>query len=112
MGILDDLLDLFDGEVIVQPGTTDGYGTFTNAGSALTLPARFEGGSRLVRDRSGQEVVSTMTVIVAGLLASSDPSAFRFTLPSTFTPSADIQAIAIEPVSDETGPIYTEVILP
>ncbi len=113
MGIVDDLAELFDAEVLVQPGNLDGFGTFTASGSAVALPARYEEGPRLVRDVTGQEVTSSVLIIVGGVLPSHDPSKLRFTLPSaTFLPFDKLQAIRIDPVSDETGVIAAEVSMP
>jgi len=113
MAIVNDLLDLFDAKITMQPGLLDWSGSWLASGANQTLPCRYEGGPRMVRDSSGQQVVSSLLCIVGGMLQATNPSLVRFTIPATFLPQTSlIQAIRIDIVSDETGPICAEVSLP
>lgn len=113
MSFMSDLADLFDSTLIAQPGYVDGAGTWFASGAAQNLPARYEGGPRMVRNGSGQEVVSSLLVLINGVLTSHDPAIMRFTIPAHFNPqTSEIQAIHIDPVSDETGIISAEIFLP
>lgn len=113
MSFMDDLAELFDSTVIAQPGVVDGAGDWLASGGNATYPARYEGGPRMVRNAAGQEVVSSLLILINGVLVSHDASIMRFTIPSTFAPHTDtIQAIRIDPVSDETGVISAEIYLP
>jgi len=113
MAFLDDLLPLFDATIVAQPGFVDGAGTWFASGGSAEYRCRYEGGPHLVRDMSGQEVVSSVLCIVGGVLVSHDPSIMRFDITSPFQPHRlEVQALRIEPVSDETGVIYDEVYLP
>ena len=112
---MDDLAELFDSTVIAQPGVVDGAGDWLASGANQILPARYEGGPRIVRNASsGQEVVSSLLVLINGVLVSHDASIMRFTIPANpFSPHIElIQAIRIDPVSDETGVISAEIYLP
>ena len=110
MGIVSELLALFDSTIVVQPGTLDGSGAWLASGSNTSYPARYEFGARIVRDWTGQEVTSSVFAIVAGVLTTHDPSVLRFTIPAaTFLPYSELQALRIDPVSDESGPICCEV---
>lgn len=112
MGIVDDLIVLADSDIVAQLGTVDGSGTWSPSGDPVTLRARIEAGSVNVPRQSGQEIATGPLAVVFGLLASNDTRLMRFTLPDRFVPNVLIQASRIEPVSDETGPIYTEVYFP
>lgn len=114
MAFMDDLAELFDSTVTARFGTVDGAGTW-NGGDGIIYPARYEGGPRMVRNAaSGQEVVSSLLILINGVLVSHDVSVMRFTIPANpFTPHiTEIQAIRIDPVSDETGVISAEIYLP
>lgn len=111
--IVADLLELFDAEVTATPGAPDGYGAWAASGTPVTLPARYEAGPRMVKDRTGQEVVSSGLMLLAGTLSTYDASRWRFQLPTTFSPhTVNVEAIGIRPQSDEDGAVYTEVDLP
>jgi hypothetical protein len=110
MGILADLLPLMDATVVAQPGVLDGAGTWLASGGNASYRCRYEGGPQLVRDAAGQEVVSSLLCIVGGVLVSHDPSIMRFDITSPFQPHRlEVQALRIEPISDETGVIFAEV---
>lgn len=111
---MDDLAELFDSTITAQPGVLDGAGTWFASGVPQVLPARYEGGPRMVRNREGQEVVSSLLCLINGVLVSHDASIMRFTIPANpFTPhTTEIQAERIDPVSDETGVISAEIYLP
>lgn len=113
MSFMSDLAELFDSTVTAQPGYVDGSGTWFASGTPQDLPARYEGGPRMVRAQGGQEVVSSLLCLINGVLVSHDPAIMRFTIPAHFSPlTAEIQALRIDPVSDETGVISAEIYLP
>jgi len=113
MSFMSDLAHLFDSTIHAQPGYVDGSGTWFASGVPQDIPARYEGGPRMVRSASGQEVVSSLLVLINGVLVSHDPAVMRFTIPAVFTPlTTEIQALRIDPVSDETGVISAEIYLP
>lgn len=110
---MSDLAPLFDSTITAQPGFVDGAGTWFASGANQVLPARYEGGPRMVRTAAGQEVVSSFLVLINGVLVSHDPAIMRFTIPAAYNPLTDeIQALRIDPVSDETGIISAEIYLP
>jgi hypothetical protein len=111
MTILDDLADMFPDVLTAQPGSLDAFGGFTPSGAALALDCYIEGGAKLVRDKSGQEVVSSVQAIVASApgLTVDD---YRYTLPARFDPREDLRAIGVVEVSDEDGALYEEVLFP
>lgn len=111
MAFIDDLADFFVDEITVVPGTLDGYGAFVASGEVLSLPCRIEGEARLVRAPDGQEVVSSVQVIVAGY-NDLTVEAHRYTLPARFNPREQLRAIAIDKVDDEEGTCYEEIQLP
>lgn len=114
MSFMDDLAELFDSTVIAQAGVVDGAGDWLASGGNATYPARYEGGPRMVRNAAGQEVVSSLLILINGVLVSHDASIMRFTIPANpFSPhTQNIQALRIDPVSDETGVISAEIYLP
>ena len=103
--------DLMPDTVIVTSGYLNSYGDFITSGAILSLPCRIEGTSKLVRDRAGQEVVSSFQIYTDSFNTLS-VDRHRFTLPSRFTPRTEVQAIGIDPESDETGPCYEVIYLP
>lgn len=110
MGFIDDLADLFSDTVTATPGALDEFGTFIPSGAVLNLLCRIEGEQRLVRDPSGQEVTSSVQVIVAGY-NDLTVEGFRYTLPTRYNPRLELRALAIDKVSDELGELYEEVLL-
>jgi hypothetical protein len=108
MSIVDALLHLFPETVTGQPGIIDRSGNWVASGTAVTLPARYEGVERMVRNTQNQEVTSTLTVIVAGV-ATFKPSLWRFTLPDRYSPHEQVQALSTSHESDENGPVYQEL---
>ena len=112
MSFLTDLHPLMSDTVIAQPGYLDGFGTFVASGSTSSLAnCRIKGESVLVRDINGQEVVSSMQVIV-GSYNNLTTEAHRYTLPSRYDPNSSLRAISIKKVSDETGPLYEKLMFP
>lgn len=111
MAFIDDLSEFFNEQVVCTPGALDGFGTFLASGATLALPCRIEGDSRLVRDPNGQEVVSSVQVLVGGY-NDLTVEQHRYTLPVRFSPRTDLRAIAIDKVTDEDGPVYEEIVLP
>lgn len=105
-----DFADMLSDTLIAQPGTLDHFGGWVASGEALTPACRIEGETRMVRDPSGTEVVSTVQVYVGPLgLTAKD---YRFTLPARFSPREELEAIGVEKVADEDGPAYEVVVLP
>lgn len=111
MSIVDALAHLFPETMSCQPGTLDNRGTFTASGAAFTVPARFEGQSKLVRTSSGQEKTSTLRAIVASAITLT-ADAHRFTLPARFTPSTGLSALGVEKWADAEAFVYQEVLFP
>jgi hypothetical protein len=111
MGIVDDLADLFSDTLVVQFGNLGATGGFVPSGATASYPCHIEGGVRLVRNQAGKEVVSSFSVIVAGH-HNLDPVHYRYTLPSRFSPNANLVAISVIDNSDEDGPCYEEVMFP
>ncbi len=103
--------DLMPDTVIVTPGTLDAYGDFIASGQTLSLACRIEGQTRIIRDAAGNEVVSTVQVII-GSYNDLTADKHRYTLPTRYTPRAELQALSIDKESDETGPCYEVVYLP
>lgn len=113
MAFMDDLAGLFDSTVTAQPGYTDGAGTWFASGVPQVLPARYEGGAFMVGAGGAQSVASRLLCLINGVLVSHDPAIMRFTIPARFNPQTDeIQAVHIDPISDETGVISAEIYLP
>ena len=111
MSIVDDLIDLFPEDIVAQPGVVDRFGTWLASGASVAVKARFEGGSRTVRDTAGQFQVSTLSAIIAGTPGFSADT-WRFTIPSRFQPNTDLIAINVLHESDEIGAEYEEVVFP
>lgn len=111
MAFIDDLAEFFNESVTATPGVLDGFGAFVASGAELVLPCRIEGDSRLVRDPNGQEVVSSVQVIVGGY-NDLTVEQYRYTLPARFSPREQLRAIAIDKVTDEEGTTYEEIQLP
>lgn len=111
MTLLTTLADFFPDELLAQPGSTDGFGEWTASGSALNIPCYISGKVRLVRNASGNEVVSSVKVTCAEVNTLTT-TGFRYTLPSRYTPNADIEAISTKPVSDEGGAHHEVLFLP
>jgi len=107
---IDFFADVMTDTVTITPGVEDYTGAFVASGEVINAPCYIEGEARLVRDRAGIEVASTVQIFVAayGLL----PDTHRFTLPARFSPRTDLQAIVVDKVADETGPAYEVVMLP
>ena len=111
MSIVTDLLPLFPETMSCQPGTLDNRGTFTAVGLPFTVPARFEGQSKLVRTSSGQEKTSTLRAIVASASTLS-ADVHRFTIPARFTPNTGLSALGVEKHADAEAFVYQEVLFP
>lgn len=111
-GFLEELLELAPHTLVAESGFTDEYGSFIVSGQVLSIPCNIEGESRLVRNAQNREVVSSHTVFC---LEFNDLSVdkHRFTLPAPFGPPRDkLEAIRVDPVSDENGTLYEVVALP
>lgn len=108
---LAELIDCFEDTLICTPGYLSGSGDWIASGEVLSLPAHIEGAAQLVRDpASGQEVVSSMQCIVPPNDLTVDT--YRYTLPSRYSPNANLRAITVDKMGDENGPVYEEVIFP
>ena len=98
------LLSLLKQTVLIQTSTgADGYGQQAY-GTAVSIPARIIGRNRLVRNVQGQEVISTVQIIVNGDVAVTTFS--RITLPDGSTPLV----IAVLEMPDAYGIPYHKVI--
>ncbi len=104
------LADMFESVVEITPVTRDGHGNATN-GVAFDVNCHISGKSRLVRNREGQEVVSSYKLIVPGDngLTVDD---HLYTLPTTYAPNDRRKAIAIKVANDENGIHHQSVMLP
>lgn len=111
MSFVAEFLDMMPDTLAVQPGVRDGFGKFIASGSASNYSCRIEGRHRMTRDMSGRETLSTVQVIV-GDAPGLTTDLHRYTLPARFRPNADLAAIAVEMVADESGPCYETVYLP
>ena len=109
--IVADLLDFYTDTIVATPGYLGDFGEHIPSGTVLSLPCRIEGSVRLVRDINGQEVVSTIQVFVAGF-NDLNPQFYRYTLPSRWSPSQSLRAIAVRKESDDDGPCYEEIDFP
>jgi hypothetical protein len=109
--IVNDLLELMPDTLTATPGHLDGYGKFVASGAVLALPCYISGKTRLVRDLTGQEVVSSMKVTVGGV-NDLTVEGHRYTLPTRFNPRVDLRAILVKKVSDEDGPHHEVVMFP
>lgn len=111
MSIVDDLSDLFNDTVLAVPGADDGYGTFIASGATLSLPCYIEGKERLARTAAGEQVTSLLQVYVAGY-NNLTVDEYRYTLPARYSPDTLLEAVAVEKVNDENGPLYECVHFP
>lgn len=104
-------LDMMSDTLVVYPGYIDHFGDWVASGATLSLPCHIEGEIRVARNEAGREVVSSVQALVLGNHSLST-STHRYTLPSRFSPNDQIQAVAVEKVSDDVGPVYELVMLP
>ena len=101
MGIVDDLSDLFaDGMGWRKVLTTDRYGDPTSYAASVPLDVHLGGRIRMVRDRAGNEQVSSIQATIADTpgVAVGD----EFTLPADYDPRQP-EALAVQPSRDEDG---------
>lgn len=104
--------DMMPDTVLAQPGHVSATGAFVASGEVVTLEhCRVEGGPRLVRLSTGEEVVASVTVIV-GEFVDLTAERHRYTLPARFSPRSNLKALSVIPVTDEDGGEYVEVYLP
>lgn len=109
--IVTDLLDMFGDTAYATPGTRDGYGAFTPSGTILTLPCRIEGAVRTLRLSTGQELTSTVQLIIAGAYDLTTDQ-HQYTIPSRYNPRTNIDAIKVDKIQCEDGEAYESVWLP
>lgn len=98
-------------DLICQPGNLDATGRFTASGSPLTIKCRISGKVKLVRDRTGQQVVSSVQAVTDSY-NNLTTDKHRYTLPSRFDPRVSLRAIAVVKVSDENGPCFERIMFP
>lgn len=101
-----DLLSLMPHTVTVAPWVSQNAYGEASYGSAVSYTARIQGKMQMIRDATGVERVSTVTVYVA-TTASIGPKD-KLTLPSGWTPASP-SIIAIQRVSDESGDHHTVI---
>ncbi len=105
--IVDQLSSLMASEISVRPHLTDNrFGEDTH-GPAVTIQGRLKNGHKIVKDRTGQEVVSRVQFWAAGVFGLTADD--EYTLPAPWTPSKP-QAVAVELITDENGP-HHEVVM-
>lgn len=112
------LLDMMSDTLIAQSGTFDGKRKFTSSGDpALSIPGRFERSMRKLVSRAapGEEVVSSV-IFLAGEYNNLSVEGFRYTLPDQYSTGTaagtPIEAMDVEPVSDENGLHHEEIRFP
>lgn len=103
--------DMMPDTLTVQPGHLDAYGAFVPSGAALSPNCRIRGQVRTVRNAQGKEVVSSYQALVDGVYNLTTDQ-HRYTLPARFSPRSNLEAVAVQQVSDEDGPCYEVVMLP
>jgi hypothetical protein len=105
--IIDDLLDMFPDTVDVEePSAYDTYGRPTGYGTKKTIAARVTGRIMVVKGMDGQEKVSTVQVVIAGVVGVT-PQA-RVTLPARYVPNQP-KVIAVSKATDENGPHHERI---
>jgi hypothetical protein len=114
MGLLE---QFFAGErrylvTVTIDGLKDGFGKSLPS-STVNLRAYITGGLKTIRDASGSFSTDSTRQLILEPSPALSPSNSKFTIPEMFaTPRVDVKAIAINMISDETGPVYQEVYLP
>ena len=109
--IVSDLSDLLGDTLTAQAGSVDFEGVWTPSGSALNLACHLSGDVRMIRDATGQEVVSSVRAVVdTGSALTVD--GFRYTLPAGYDPRTDLKAIAVTKARDEDGAHHEVVHFP
>lgn len=99
-----DWLDMCPHTITVEPYvSTDQYGNFTY-GTPVTYRARVQGKNRYITNTNGEEVVSSVTTYVAGIVNVKD----RVTFPAPFIPTQP-RILSVSHVSDEYGQHHSVV---
>lgn len=100
--IIGELADMMPDTVTIEKFVSEtGFGVRSYDPNAVIIGARIKRGHKIVRDANGQEKVSTLQVLLAGVVGITVKD--RVTLPARFTP-AQPKAIAVEEAADENGP--------
>lgn len=107
--LLDSLRSEMGSTIHVQYVTRDQYGDFVPSGAAQYIPCYIMGRNKLVTNRLGTQIVSTVTVNLDGFY-DLDEDNHHFTLPSTFRMGTR-RAVAIGKYHDEHGPHHEVVYL-
>lgn len=104
MSLEPDFLEMMPHTVTVRPKTgVDRYGKNT-FGTALTYPARIEGGNRLVVTPQGEEKVATRRVFVGAAVVVSPEDELE--LPAGYNPQKP-RILRADRVDDEDGHHHT-----
>lgn len=98
--IVADLAELFSETVVVEAYTGQAQHGVDTYASGVSRACHIEGRSRVIRDLSGQERVSTVTVTLAGAFGTSEKD--RITLPSRFAVTQP-PILAVKRMTDENG---------
>lgn len=104
--IISELLDMFGSTMIYEPPLTPDESGDVPFGPPITIPVRFVGGHKPIRDRTGREQMSTVRAWCAGIFDLDIDG--RFTLPSPHDPSQP-EAIDVRVIDDENGPHHEVV---
>ena len=95
------LKSLMSDEIIVEPLLSkDAFGE-EDYGAAQTIQCRIRNGHRIVRDRTGQEVTSSVQVWLAGTFEFTADA--RFTLPDRFKPQQPVAISYMQLTDENTG---------
>ena len=95
--------------LIYDTASLDETGAFTPDGNPVSVDCHIEGESVIVTDRGGKEVVSTIQVFVD--VYNLTVNGHVYTIPSRFDPYENLEALAVDKVSDENGPYYEMIML-
>lgn len=81
MAFIDEFADVMPDVLLVQAGYLDAYGAFVESGAQQSRACRIRGGVRVVKDRAGREVVSSVRAVMGGVFGLT-ADLHRYTLPS------------------------------
>jgi hypothetical protein len=101
-----------DTVVAKRAGSFNLYGEPQAQMSTTFTSCRITCKNRLVRNAQGTETTSTCQVTILDSAADLSARLDRFDLPARFSPNSNLEAISVDPVTDENGVHHTVVFLP